>query len=206
MNLRPRQWGCALVGLALLVLIGIPAAYLLLRIAGQYLIVSDPLQKVNAVVVLSGGSSERLTQAAELVLAKKAEFLIITDTGQKTADGKLLSDSVRMDAVLAGVSTHQILLTERVVDSTYEEAKATRTMMSIHHLSSCIVVTDSFHTRRTQIIFRDVFKGTGNTVLIYPTQDAWYKSGNWFLSLAGWSNTVREYAKLIYYVIFRAGK
>jgi uncharacterized SAM-binding protein YcdF (DUF218 family) len=195
-----------LIGVIVLLILSIPVLYLSLRLAGEYLVVSDPVQKVDAVVVLSGGSPARLDQAVQMVLSKKADYLIITDTGQTTWEGALVSDQDRMQAVLAGVSEHQIFFTERVVNSTFEEAKATRSLMSIHHLRTCMIVTDPFHTRRTQTIFRDIFRNTGYTVLISPVQNARYQPETWFLSLDGWSNTVMEYLKLLYYAVFKTGK
>jgi uncharacterized SAM-binding protein YcdF (DUF218 family) len=64
-----------------------------------------------------------------------------------------------------------------------------------------IVVTDPFHTQRTRMIFREVFDGSGRSVRVHPVPGHWYRSGTWFLSVAGWGNTLREYAKMTGYML-----
>jgi uncharacterized SAM-binding protein YcdF (DUF218 family) len=58
------------------------------------------------------------------------------------------------------------------------------------------VVTDPYHTRRTQFIFDSVFAGSDIQVMIRPVRDHWYQSSTWFFSLNGWRVTITEYGKL----------
>jgi uncharacterized SAM-binding protein YcdF (DUF218 family) len=103
----------------------------------------------------------------------------------------------RWVAILEGISPDVILITEKTARSTYQEAEAVLDTMQKHKFQSIIVVTDPFHTQRTRMIFHSVFAGSGLTVRIHPVPNHWYRSTTWFLSRAGWENTLREYVKLI---------
>lgn len=191
------------MGCILLTAVSAGIGLMLLLLAGDFLIVSDGLEKADAVVALSGGSPERLKESADLVLDRYSEYLILTNIDRQLPDGTGVTDSMRMDAILMGVSPYHILVTERVVNSTQDEAKAVRNLMELRGLKSCIVVTDPYHSRRTRIIFGDVFRGRKVSVRVYAVKDSSYQPGRWFLSLRGWQDTMNEYVKLAYYEIFR---
>lgn len=174
---------------------------ILLDLAGRYLVVSDEAVKSDAVVVLSGGGPERLQEAAALIEQRKAEWLILTETGETTASGTPVTAEQRILAVTAGVSPNLIKVTDKTVSSTLDEAHAVAELMTRHRLESCIVVTDPYHTRRTRIIFRQELDSLGLEVRVVSARGHWFKENTWFLSQAGWENALREYAKLAAYFL-----
>jgi uncharacterized SAM-binding protein YcdF (DUF218 family) len=164
--------------------------------AGDYLSNSDDLQRSGAIVLLSGGDVERMDEAAKLMRERFAELLILTNTGRRMPDGMLEWQYARQEAISKGVSPAQIEPTDRVVDSTSSEAQAVREYLQRHSVSSCIVVTDPFHTRRTRIIFAREMANTGIDVIVVSPSGHWYRAESWFLSLRGWQSTLNEYIKL----------
>lgn len=182
-----------LVGL--IVLLGL--MYLALRGAGAFLITGDPLEPGDAIVVLGGGAEQRVVEAVRLVHEGYGRWLIVTEPGEIEPGQGPGSQVFRWVAILEGISPDIILITEKIAGNTYQEAKAVLATMQKHQLKSIIVVTDPFHTKRTQIIFRSVFAGSDLTVRVHPVQGHWYRSPTWFFSIAGWENTLREYVKLI---------
>lgn len=175
--------------------------YLGLRGLGAFLITGDPLKKGDAVVALGGGGEWRVAEAVRLVQERYGQWLVITEPGELEPGAGLGSRFFQQTAVEAGLSPNAILLTDGVQGSTYDEARAVLHLLEKHHLQSVIVVTDPFHTQRTRMIFREIFDGSGRTVRVHPVPDHWYRSGAWFLSAAGWGNTLREYAKLTGYLL-----
>jgi len=127
---------------------------------------------------------------------------VITETGI-TAPGTevLFSLEFKVRAVKDGVPPTAILVTERVVDSTAEEARTIKKMMSAAGKKSCIVVTDPFHTRRTRLIFTEAFAGTDMRCSVYASRASWYSPSTWWRSLEGWRVTLTEWAKLLSYWI-----
>lgn len=172
-----------------------------LYLAGEFLVHADPLERAGVVVLLSGGGTERMDEAAQLMRDRYAELLLLTDTAQKMPDGMLESQYMRLEAVRKGVSPEQVQLTEPTVASTHDEAGKVLAYMQLHQITDCIVVTDPYHTRRTRMIFRDAMQGTDIAVRVIPSTGHWYYAGNWFMSARGWQMTVSEYIKLVYYVI-----
>lgn len=189
---------CLLVLLTLLCL-----SYLFLRGLGAYLIHGDALEKSDAVVVLGGGGEHRVVEAVRLIDEQMGRVLILTDTGAvgEGENVRQTSAAFRVVALEEGLSPEAILLTEQVVESTYDEARAVRQTLEQNGMQSVIVVTDPFHTERTRRIFRDAFAGSNLIVHVRPVPGHWYRSGTWFLSREGWAHTIREYAKLVGYLV-----
>ncbi|MHC1784087.1 MAG: hypothetical protein AB9891_15260 [Anaerolineaceae bacterium] len=61
-------------------------------------------------------------------------------------------------------------------------------------------MTDSYHSFRTRLQFRDVFSDTDIKVLVRPVRGSWYRSTTWWLSPQGWEATLLEYFKLAAFV------
>lgn len=175
------------------------AVFLLLVAMGSFLIYGDRLKPSDSVVALGGGNESRVAEAVALIHDHYGQWLIITEPGEIEPGAGMGSRFFRTVAIEEGLSEHAIFITEGTQGSTHDEAVAVMQLMQKHQMKSVIVVTDPFHTMRTRIIFRDVFEGSGLEIRVHPVQNHWYRSGTWFLSRAGWANTLREYAKLFGY-------
>jgi uncharacterized SAM-binding protein YcdF (DUF218 family) len=165
--------------------------------AGDYLVHPDEPRRVGAVILLSGGGDERIDEAARLMRERYAEQLILTDTDTRMKTGLLEWEYLRLELIDRGVSPAQIQPTYHTVGSTRDEAQAVKELMLRHHISSCLVVTDPYHTRRTRFIFRQEMQGSGIEVSVVSAQGHWYTAYGWFLSLRGWQTTFSEYIKLV---------
>jgi uncharacterized SAM-binding protein YcdF (DUF218 family) len=190
------------IGILVLIIILIGFTYLLLRGAGAYLIVADEMEPAKAVVVLSGGTESRMREALRLYNDNFGDVVILTETGEEIADLEVLhSFDMRIQLMNNGVPSGNILITSIEVSSTVDEAKAVLDLMSRRQLSSAIVVTDPYHTRRTRKIFNDIFQGSNIDLFIRPVRGSWFNSRSWFLSPQGWQFTILEYLKLIGYTL-----
>lgn len=199
MTASRKNIGCLWILLAFIFL----AAVLFLWGGGRFLVVREELKKSDYLVVLSGGKDySRLDEAARLFNEGWAEFLVITETGAKVPGSEgLFTVESKVYAVKAGVPPTAIVITEKVVDSTAEEARVIKKMMSKAGKKSCIVVTDPFHSRRTRLIFTKAFEGTDMSCSVYASRNSWYSPATWWRSLEGWKITLLEWGKLISYWI-----
>ncbi len=172
------------------------------RALGSYLIVSSELQYANAIVVLSGGDESRMQEALRLYNENYANLIVLTETGN-VVEGfdHLHSFDMRIELLNNGVPSGNIILTDQITTSTEEEAQAAKNLLTNRQLTSCIVVTDPYHTRRAYRIFTDVFADSGIKVMIHPTSNHWYTADRWFLKANGWRFTILEYIKLIAYAL-----
>ncbi len=177
-------------GCLALVVAGVILAYLALWALGGFLVESDALREVDALVVLSG-NNERIAQAAQLKKAGFGSWVILTQAGDTSPD---------MAARKLDVPGEMLLIAPGQVTSTYEEALTVRQLMSQRRLKTCIVVTDPYHTQRARLIFREVLGQAGINVWVYPVQDHWYRSTTWWQSWDGIQVTIQEYIKLLAYL------
>lgn len=192
----------SLLGIGVLIPLGFIIAYFILWAAGAFLVIADPQKKVDAAVALSGGELDRVREAARLYTEQTARWVILTETGEEVPElGEQYFILRKNEALKSGVPGDAILVTDHTVTSTLDEAQAVRELLQKTGLSSCIVITDPFHSFRTRLIFRDEFDETGLTVRVRPVRDHWYRSRTWMFSRAGWEATVLEYAKLFGYFL-----
>ncbi len=197
-------WKFFTQGLGLLLLLAFLAvgAYLLLRGAGAYLIIADELQPANAIVMLSGGVESRMDEVLNLYRDGYGKVIILTETGQQLENFDVLhSNDIRIQLLNNGIPGGNILITENEVNSTADEAHAVKELLSNQQFSSAIIVTDPYHTRRTSVVFRDIFGDSPIKLIFRPVRGSWYNSRTWFLSSGGWRFTVMEYLKLAGYYL-----
>ena len=188
--------GCASIPLILI------AAYLFLWVTGGILITSDPLEESDAIVLLSGGDSQRWREAANLYNKEIAERIILTETEQTIGESNIRYILlVRNNISAMGVPMDNILITGEPARSTYEEAVQVLDLMHTKGYKSGVVVTDPFHTFRTRLIFHDVFANSGIQVRIRSVQGHWYQSATWMFSQEGRETTILEIGKTIGYLL-----
>jgi uncharacterized SAM-binding protein YcdF (DUF218 family) len=188
--------GCLIFGLVSILTIGV-LTYASLVAIGALLIVSDPIEPVDAVVVLSGGEGDRLALALEMHQMGYARYLVITDTTPE-ANQQLIRD-----AKAGGFVEGDIILTTLQVESTVDEAIAVRELALYRAWDGVMVVTDPFHSFRTRFIFRQELRGSGIEVYVRPLEGHWFRSPTWFIHPEGWHFVFLEVVKFIYYLFFR---
>ena len=114
---------------------------------------------------------------------KYAGTIVLTETGSKvTGFDTLYSFEQRLALMDAGIPPTAILVTAKHVGSTRDEARAVFNLLGNDNTHDIIVVTDSYHTFRTRLLWREVFRESGISVIVRPARGGWYKSTTWWLS------------------------
>ncbi len=200
------RWGLALIGFCGLVVVtvalaAISSSYWLPTI-GRFLVVEDPTQPSDAVVALAGGGRSRVTGAAQLLEEGQASWLIVTNMPLNTPGIRVsYADLMRSEAIWQGVPEDRILQAPGTVRTTYEEAEAVRRLAEERGFRSLTVVTDSFHTRRAMMAFRDAFAGSSIDVFVQPARLGWYQPSVWWQDRDSLRETWTEYLKLALYLV-----
>jgi len=193
---KPFLQGCLLFLLVLLVIFIL--SWVGLIAAGSYLIVGDRVKPVDAIVVLSGDEGDRVEEAIKWYEKGYGKYFVVTKTHtEDIGEGRTYSEMLMRIAIDAGVPADSILVTEGESSSTIEEAMAVKVVVNQRNITSILVITAPYHTRRTQIIFDREFKDTEMKVLVHPVEDSWYKPHTWYFSSQGWRQTLAEYAALV---------
>jgi len=196
------------VFVAFLLLVGL---WLVSWLGARWLIVRAPLDRADAIVVLSGSAtlSERVQHAAQLYAEKRAAKILLTTDNQQggwsTAEQRNLyfyEISVRRLNRL-GVPSESIEVVGPPVSSTWEEGMALRDYAKAHNLRSILIVTSSYHSRRALFTFRHFFGDAGAQVGIDPVETGIQTPppATWWLHIRGWQLVLVEYLKLIYYLV-----
>ena len=179
-----------------------------LPLFGKFLVVRDPLEKADAVLSLAG-DQRRPRYAAELFLQGYARWFIITPLpldSQRERDR--YTNYVKNVALRMGVPEEAILLVPDIGRTTFEEAKNVKRFLEQNDINSLLVVTSPWHTRRSRLIFEDVFKDSGKRISIQPMSDDvyghWYhtyRPEEWWTYKFGRDPTLSEYVKLAAYML-----
>jgi uncharacterized SAM-binding protein YcdF (DUF218 family) len=189
--------GCG-CGLAFVIVVVILT--LLLELAGPLLVHRDALHPTDAIVILSGGGEERLEYGAKLVNDKLTRQIILTETGDQTNSGTDVTAANRsLLSSRYGILQDNVTYTRKTSTNTYEEAQAVAELMKRKGWTSLIVVTDSFHSLRTSLLFHKVMNGKKISVSVQPVDvaDYWYHPWRWWLTSESRQATILEITKVI---------
>src|SRR4029077_12225079 len=135
------------------------ARHPLLRFAGEGLVVEDPLEKSDAIIILSDDNfyADRATRAAELFRQKLAP--VVVASGIRLRPNAGIAELMTHDLIERGVPRENILPFPQDADNTREEAQFLQKLMQERNWKSVIVVTSNYHTRRAKYIFTKVLGG-----------------------------------------------
>jgi uncharacterized SAM-binding protein YcdF (DUF218 family) len=186
--------GLILAGIGLFCLC---SALFVLGALGNFLVVNEPLQPADAVVVLSGGELDRLEKAVNIIKAEKARYLILTETQETTESGWKTADYLASEAHQRGIPVPQIVITRKVATNTQEEAIATLDILKERGWNTLIVVTDPYHTRRSQLIFQRVLSKEPVEFIVVSSKEPRLNVWLWYLDRDSRNSVVREFISLL---------
>jgi uncharacterized SAM-binding protein YcdF (DUF218 family) len=132
----------------------------ILRFAGENWIVEDPLERSDAIIVLSDDNfyADRATRAAELYRRGMAPEVVAS--GRRLRPFAGIAELMTHDLFERGVPKDKIEAFAQDADNTREEAMALMQLAARKKWRSVIVVTSNYHTRRARYIFARVFPST----------------------------------------------
>jgi uncharacterized SAM-binding protein YcdF (DUF218 family) len=117
------------------------------RLWHRLLIVSVPMSRADAIIVLGGEPLARPTEAARLYQQGVAPKVFVTGTG----------DAARCRKVLIGAGVPaSAIITEAKATTTYANAALLKPLLEEAKVTSALIVTSPFHTRRALATFRKV--------------------------------------------------
>jgi uncharacterized SAM-binding protein YcdF (DUF218 family) len=186
----------AILLLAIVVIVGgLALAYQpLLTATARWLIVQDPLDRADIIIMLSGGrGDERVRQAADLYHQGYAPAILLS--GGEIFMGISVPELLKRQAQAHGIPVSAMLF-EGNSTSTYEQAVFLRPMLEQRSIHRAIVVTSTYHTRRARYIFHKVFAGSPIDIRVYPVQDDRFNPVRWWTREQDTETVVLEYIKL----------
>ena len=163
------------------------AVIIILKEAGEFLVINETPIKSEVIIVLSGGGIERLEKSVELYKMGLAPYLMISN-GQE--------DNLYAAAIDMGVPKNSIIL-DNEASSTTENALFTTKLMINHGFQSAIVVSSNFHMRRVKTNYEKAISNSQIRIHYCSVSDTGYDSSRWWATREDRKATYIEYAKLV---------
>jgi uncharacterized SAM-binding protein YcdF (DUF218 family) len=175
----------------------------LFRGAASLWIISDPVTRADAIIVLGGNYHVRPRFAADLYRRGLANRILVSRTGdrQRAAAGSLPTDAELNRAALLklGVPPDAVESFGAANVNTRDEAVALREWAERNSGSKVIVPSEIFSARRVRWIFRRELSGSGLAVEVPSFDPPEYNRGDWWKSEKGVLAFQNELLKYIYY-------
>lgn len=185
---RPRR-ALAAVLVALAVLAAGAAAHRpLLRLAGAALVVEDPLQRADAIVVVGGGTPAHEAAAAALFREGWAPRVLVSNPVTPDRVRELIALGIRPldlqgEARRAleryGVPPAAIVALPEAVQITETELRAVHAAARARGYRRLILVTSPHHTRRVRVIWSREVSGDIEGLVVSARDEAFPMDGWW---------------------------
>jgi uncharacterized SAM-binding protein YcdF (DUF218 family) len=168
--------------------------------AGQLIIKKDEMKPADAIVILAGEETERVEHGVKLFKEGWARKDLIVMAGGpliwKYSWGGLMKEHARS----LDVPADRILVQDRS-RTTEEDAFYTREILKKNGLTSIILVTSPYHSRRASLIFQQVL-GKDFRVLSSPAEDSWFHPHEWWKRRRDRAAVLNEFSKFVWLWIF----
>jgi uncharacterized SAM-binding protein YcdF (DUF218 family) len=191
---------------AAVVLVGL--GVFVVRGAGRFLVVADPLPAhADVIVMLAGSLSDRVLETARLYHAGVAPLVVLTRARLRRgapalrAHGVLVPEEHELASRALGelgVPASAIRVLSRRAASTTTEARALARWVCRRGFRHVVVVTSPTHTRRARMILRQAF-GPRVQLTVRPTPDAVFPADQWWRRRRAIKDVLIEYQKFVVY-------
>lgn len=192
-------------GLAILVVILYAGRQWLLPLPARWLDVGGQPRHSDCAFVLGGDASTRAVAAAVLVRRGwAAEVLVPRTVDHREPSQRIVPaehELIRRVLLQRGVPNKAIHDLGRDINSTYDEARALARFLDNSPEKRVLVVTNSYHTRRTRWTFSRVLGTRATQVVFVSAPDDSFPAEGWWRSGKGAETIIGEYLKLAVYVL-----
>ena len=179
------------------------AATLFFLGVGRWLVVEDPLEKAQAIAVLSGSMPLRAIEAAKLYRQGYAPEIWLT---RSTAPGASLEamgipyvgeDFYNRRVLMhEGVPADAIRVLEPPIANTADEINTISTALVEERASAVIIVTTKAHTRRVRTLWHRLAAGRGRALVRAASEDP-FEPARWWRNSRDALDVVREILGLL---------
>jgi uncharacterized SAM-binding protein YcdF (DUF218 family) len=193
---------------AKMVLVGTTAGVLVFGLViflgiGRWLVAEDPLEKAQAIVVLSGGMPMRAQEAARLYKAGWAPQIWLTRGVEPAASLQqmhiaYLGEDFFNSRVLMheGVPSDAIRVLDPAINNTADEIRVIAADVQRLSSQTVIIVTTKAHTRRVRTLWRELSAGRGRAIVRAASTDP-FAPDHWWRATGDALDVVREVLGLL---------
>jgi uncharacterized SAM-binding protein YcdF (DUF218 family) len=185
----------AVLVVTLLLAMGVGARY-----GGTLLVLVRPLEHPDAIISLASHEWERLPATAALARANPDALVVLT-LPQPVSIFNCHDCQGRLGRLQRlGVAPDRVRIIPVTSPGTYGEALAMLAFTRRTPLRRLLIVTTSYHTRRSLAVFRSVFTGTEVEIGIEPaTESSPAQPSRWWATPYDRAYVAYEWAAVVYY-------
>ncbi len=182
--------------------------------AAERLIVAQPLDRAEAILVLGGSAAfvERTQKAAQLFKDGTARKIFLTNDGTKAGWSKREQrnppyvELAEQSLIGQGVPAENIEILPTITEGTHDEAELLTKTAKERGIKSILLVTSAYHTRRALWTFEKTMQYNDVPVELGivspPTGQQTPPPFYWWLTANGWNFVAGEYLKTAYYWLY----
>jgi len=192
---RRRRVPRVVLGLAGILLLG---GVVTLLGVGRWLVAEDPLEKAQAIVVLSGRMPLRALEAAKLYREGYAPKVWVTHSSEPGATLEAMQiayvgeDFYNLRVLMhGGVPADTIRVLDPPVLNTADEIRAVSAALEKEKGGTVIIVTSKVHTRRVRMLWHRLVAGHGQAIVRAASDDP-FEPGRWWRTTGDALDVVRE--------------
>lgn len=198
-----------------LAFVGVLAVWTILApLLADALLVERPIEKADAIVILSGAAdyAQRAAGGADAFRRGIASKILLTDDDQRggwddTEKGNpYFIERAASELVKHGVPSESIEKLSGTVRGTDEEAELIVRIAAERGYRSVLIVTSDFHSRRALWTFERAAAKNESEIsfglMRSPSGPGYPGRYTWWLSPRGWRTVAAEYVKFGYYWVF----
>lgn len=162
---------------------------------GWFIAPQDELEKSDAIVVVSGGdTNRRVDEGVQLWKDQWAPKLVFS--GAAAAGPTSNAAAMRIRAISQGVPASSTVVEERSAN-TQQNAEYLKPVLEANGIKSVILVSSPYHTRRVKTTFRQTF-GNDYRFLTHPAKDTKWSRRSWWSTAETTYLTLDELQKTVY--------
>lgn len=191
------------IAVAAVLLAAVLSGVFAFRNAGRWLIHEDSLSHGDVILVLSGSMPYRVEEAADVYRAGYAPQIWLTHPVSPAAELRAMgipyeSEEDYETAVLIkrGVLAAAIRVLPAQIVNTEDELQEAGNEMEREGKSTIIIVTSMQHTRRTSVLWRDLF-GSYPRAIVHGAPEDPFDAAHWWRNTRDSLAVVREYLGLL---------
>jgi uncharacterized SAM-binding protein YcdF (DUF218 family) len=156
----------------------------LMRFAGQFWVVDEPVSQSDALVVLGDDNyaGDRSFHAAELYRGGVAP--VVVASGRMLRRNTGMAEIMQHDLESFGIPTASIVPLASRAENTREEAAEVAKLIRARGWKRVIIVTSNYHTRRTRFIYGRVLP-SNITFRISSAHDSEFDPSRWWQTRQG---------------------
>ena len=169
---------------------------------GTFLVTSSGPKSPDAILMLASHEWERLPAVSRVARENPGATVLLTEPRRPTIFNCHLCAERSRWLVNLGVESTRIVVLQRRVGNTHDEAEAAREYSSAQGVHRLLVVTSPYHTRRTLAVFTTVFRDSGVEIGVQPAlPESPARPEAWWMSAYDRAYVRYEWAALVWYAI-----